>query len=188
MGIDVLSLLRRATAPADDSTGMAVEAVVGPARNARAIDKGGEPAGGPAPVGDASWPVGQPLADPPPARQLPLDLPAPSPTRLDSSKWVLRSDARGRLGWEPPDVPDAERWWVDLPAVDEPMPGVVTMGDAPSFPADGARVAPCPRCGSLELWWDLLGQPHCQHCDHTGLARARRLREHANLLRQLAAP
>jgi hypothetical protein len=26
------------------------------------------------------------------------------------------------------------------------------------------EVAPCPKCGSLELWWDVLDRPHCVHC------------------------
>ena len=44
------------------------------------------------------------------------------PPGLDFSGWVQRSDARGRLGWEPPDLPEAARWWTrwdfnDLPGL-----------------------------------------------------------------------
>ncbi len=106
----------------------------------------------------------------------------------DFAKWVLRPDARGRMGWEPPDVPDAERWWTDLPAAGEPLPGVATVGGAPSFPGDDAPPPPCPRCGSLELWWDLLGQPHCQHCDAAAFERSRRWLERAERIRRRMAP
>ena len=28
---------------------------------------------------------------------------------------------------------------------------------------------PCPVCGSLEKWWDILGGEHCQQCEHATL-------------------
>ncbi len=97
----------------------------------------------------------------------------PAPDAPDFSGWVLRPDATGRLGWEPADLPEDERLWLDrLPERDERMPGVVAIGDAPSFPADDAPLSGCPRCGTLELWWDLLGGVHCQRCDREAFQRA----------------
>lgn len=76
----------------------------------------------------------------------------------------------------------------DLPAGNEPMPGVVTVGDAPSFPGDHAPAPDCPRCGSLELWWDLWGGVHCQHCDAAAFERSRRWAERAVAIRRRMAP
>ena len=39
--------------------------------------------------------------------------------------------------------------------------------DAAEPPGD-----PCPKCGSLERWWDLLGNEHCQQCQPLHRARA----------------
>jgi len=41
---------------------------------------------------------------------------------------------------------------------------------------------PCQQCGSLELWQDLSGSWHCQHCEPP--LRSERLREQAARLRQ----
>jgi hypothetical protein len=44
---------------------------------------------------------------------------------------------------------------------------------------------PCPECGSLEVWWDLLGGRHCQTCDGTKVRRAVGLRERAERIRRV---
>jgi hypothetical protein len=56
--------------------------------------------------------------------------------------WVRRPDCHGRMGWETPDLPEAERWWArcdfdDLPEVPEGF----SMGELPK-PAP-----PLPRRG-----------------------------------------
>jgi hypothetical protein len=57
-----------------------------------------------------------------------------APSRgLGFARWVLRPDARGRLGLEAPDLPEPERWWARGGFDGRPEPG------------DG-----CPKCGSLE--------------------------------------
>jgi len=33
------------------------------------------------------------------------------PARCDFSEWVHRPDCTGRMGWEPPDLPESARWW-----------------------------------------------------------------------------
>jgi len=43
---------------------------------------------------------------------------------------------------------------------------------------------PCPDCGSLEVWWDLLGERHCQQCEAEKLDRGRRLANRAARLRR----
>jgi hypothetical protein len=45
----------------------------------------------------------------------------------------------------------------------------------------------CPRCGSLEKWWDILGGEHCQQCEHATLERALRLADRAAWLRKQIA-
>lgn len=44
--------------------------------------------------------------------------------------------------------------------------------------------APCPRCGSLELWQDLEGGWHCLHCEAAGHRRSQQLMQRATRLRQ----
>jgi hypothetical protein len=36
--------------------------------------------------------------------------------------WVLRPDCRGRLGWEPHDLPESVRWWARFDFDDLPVP------------------------------------------------------------------
>lgn len=36
--------------------------------------------------------------------------------------WLLRPDAAGRLGWERPDLDDADRWWARCSFDDLPDP------------------------------------------------------------------
>ena len=45
---------------------------------------------------------------------------------------------------------------------------------------------PCPKCGSLMLWWDALGGRHCMMCDKPkfSIEKAAELRESAIQLRQ----
>ena len=45
---------------------------------------------------------------------------------------------------------------------------------------------PCPRCGSLEKWWDLHGGEHCQHCEAEKLKQALSLADRAAELRRQA--
>ena len=46
---------------------------------------------------------------------------------------------------------------------------------------------PCPKCGSLMFWWDVLGGQHCMICEKPkyGVEKAAQLRELARRLRQL---
>ena len=80
--------------------------------------------------------------------------------------WVRRQDAAGRWGWEASDLPEEARWWAVADFDELPEPG-----------------QPCPRCGSLEKWTDLLGGEHCGQCKARKLARAERLTVTENLLR-----
>ncbi|MGA2032939.1 MAG: hypothetical protein ABSG68_11820 [Thermoguttaceae bacterium] len=56
---------------------------------------------------------------------------------------------------------------------------------------DGCEIidppAPCPKCGSLELWQDLLGAWHCQHCDGAAFRRSCELLKRAARLRGITA-
>jgi hypothetical protein len=94
-----------------------------------------------------------------------VDAPEPAPDPF--AGWVLRPDAAGRMGWEAPDLSEVDRWWVEC-----------AWEDLPTFPE------PCPVCGSLELWWDLLGGVHCQRCERPVLERSLRLAEKAAGIRQ----
>jgi hypothetical protein len=84
---------------------------------------------------------------------------------LPFADWVLRPDAGGCMGWESPDLSDDERWW----AVPD---------------ATRSLGSPCPKCGSLMKWWDILGGEHCQKCDRATLERAVRLADRAARLRR----
>ena len=78
-----------------------------------------------------------------PAHEPPADaLPEPAPSPFDG--WALRPDVAGRLGWEPPDLPEAARWWArssweDLKPRPAPLPGRRGEG-------------PCWWCGRRD-WW-----------------------------------
>lgn len=54
-------------------------------------------------------------------------------------------------------------------------------GGLDELPGD---LAPCPACGSLELWQTVAGAWRCQHCDRAALARSRSLAERAERLRK----
>ena len=49
---------------------------------------------------------------------------------------------------------------------------------------------PCPKCGSLMIWWDVLGGQHCMICDKPKHPRekAAELRKLATWLRRSAGP
>jgi len=71
---------------------------------------------------------------------------------------------------------------------------VVRSTEAPPLGADGWPAdtiepgEPCPRCGSLEKWWDFWGGEHCQQCEADQLERARGLVERAAELRRRTPP
>jgi hypothetical protein len=86
-------------------------------------------------------------------------------SEVESAECIERPDASGRMGWEPPDLAEWQRWWAhsmfeDLP---EPPP-------------------PCSKCGSLELWETTAGTWRCVHCDPP--AAASRLLEQAAAIRR----
>jgi len=83
------------------------------------------------------------------------------------SDWVLRPDVSGRLGWEPPDLPEEARWW-----------GRCDWEDLPRLPE------PCPTCGGFERWWDILGRAHCQRCEKAVFERGRWLADRAARARE----
>jgi hypothetical protein len=49
---------------------------------------------------------------------------------------------------------------------------------------------PCPKCGSLMMWWDVLGGQHCMMCEKPKypLEKTAELRELAKRLRQFPRP
>jgi ferredoxin len=122
------------------------------------------PAGAPA-VGNAAGPgaIGQPEA----ADAFHLDGDAELRARFAS--WVRRPDHRGRMGWEPADLPEGQRWWA--------------RGDFDSLPPPGPA---CPTCGSLEEWQDALGRQRCGVCERAALDKAIQLTELAARLRTQA--
>ncbi|MEN6558053.1 MAG: hypothetical protein ABFC54_07725 [Thermoguttaceae bacterium] len=78
--------------------------------------------------------------------------------------WVYRPDSEGRMGWQAPDLAEV------VPSEAMPWPN------------------PCPRCGSLEKWWDVLGGEHCSVCEQDKLKRAIRWAETAARLRAANPP
>ena len=68
--------------------------------------------------------------------------------------WVLRPDVTGRLGWEPPDLPDAVRWWARSTFDDLP-----TLRPQPRRPG----IDPCGWCGRRD-WWRSVTWPDVVRC------------------------
>ena len=81
----------------------------------------------------------------------------------------------------PEPIPGPEA--ADLPtsAVDTEWAEVVEVPDFDSFPLPGN---PCPVCGSLEEWTDLLGRQRCGVCERATLDKALQLADRAARLRQ----
>lgn len=81
-------------------------------------------------------------------------------------------------------------WLTDLavaPCPASPVPVPVVTVAVPEGADDCDTIdppAPCPKCGSLELWQDLLGGWHCQRCDVAAWRRSRRLLDRAVRSRQ----
>ena len=89
----------------------------------------------------------------------------------DFSGWRRRPECQGRWGWEPPDLPEADRWWEEY-----------DFGELPE--ADWT----CPQCGGLLWWEDLLGGKHCLLCEADKAERADRLAAKTARLRLLNPP
>jgi hypothetical protein len=66
-----------------------------------------------------------------------------------------------------PSTPEATPTATDSPVIPEPEPSqagpTVGTGQTWADAIDPGR--PCPRCDSLEKWWDLLGGEHCMICN-----------------------
>ena len=65
---------------------------------------------------------------------------------------------------------------LSAPSLDLPPGWAVDAVDPP---------APCPVCGSMELWLDMLGRYRCQHCEANQFRRAMRWAVRAAQLRQI---
>ena len=87
--------------------------------------------------------------------------------------WVLRPDVAGRLGWEPPDLPEERRWWAcctdeELPTWDDLVRGRVTtrqwaggaMYVRATLPEPSSA---CPWCGRRD-WWRSRVWPDVVRC------------------------
>lgn len=72
--------------------------------------------------------------------------------------WVLRPDVTGRMGWEPPDLPEERRWRARLRFEDLPTLAAYFPAFA-SRPEDG----PCPWCGRRD-WWRSQAWPDVVRC------------------------
>jgi hypothetical protein len=52
--------------------------------------------------------------------------------------------------------------WIERPGPD----GYVTFESPAAADMEILDVpAPCPQCGGIVPWWDLLGELHCEHCE-----------------------
>ncbi len=127
--------------------------------------------------GDTAAAVAGPKLAPTPEALTTDTAPAPSgesdagPDPFDG--WVLRPDVSGRLGWEPPNLPESRRWWAcctdeELPTWDDLVRGRVTIrqwaGGAlyvRNAPAD--RQGACPWCGRRD-WWRSKAWPDVVRC------------------------
>ena len=69
------------------------------------------------------------------------------------------------------------------PTVEPEAADAEKVPDFDSLPLPGD---PCPLCGSLETWWDILGGEHCQQCDRATLDKAIQWADRAARLRKQA--
>lgn len=65
----------------------------------------------------------------------------------------------------------------------EPMAAAEPFDDWEELSFPGA---PCPQCGSIETWWDILGGERCKYCEVAPLKKSFGLLERAAKLRSLA--
>jgi hypothetical protein len=80
---------------------------------------------------------------------------------------------------------------VPIGTVSEPvLPTVVDIPEPePAVPFEQLpEPKPCPQCGGLDKWWDILGGEHCTECEASKVAKCRRLAERAAELRRLHPP
>ena len=65
-------------------------------------------------------------------------------------------------------------------------PSMATDADIVSWEECIERPDPCQKCGSLMIWWDVLGGQHCMICEKPKytVEQAEELREKAKRLRQ----
>jgi hypothetical protein len=70
---------------------------------------------------------------------------------------------------------------------DSITPSTVTDSDVVPWEECIEPPDPCPKCGSLMIWWDVLGGQHCMNCEKPKYAveKAAELQELAKRLRQL---
>jgi hypothetical protein len=85
----------------------------------------------------------------------------------------------------PEPIPRPEVTELATPAADPLAAEWEKVTDFDSLPLPGR---PCPQCGSLEMWWDILGSEHCQQCERETLDKSFRLEELAAQLRKQAQP
>ncbi|MCP4535592.1 MAG: hypothetical protein GY832_00425 [Chloroflexi bacterium] len=74
---------------------------------------------------------------------------------------------------------------------DELEATIKKIGDASrsnDWPGDAVDPGePCPRCGSLDKWWDLWGGEHCNRCEWTKVERSQRLVSRARSAKRIRA-
>lgn len=71
--------------------------------------------------------------------------------------WILRPDRAGRLGWEPPDLPEERRTWARTDLVELPL-----FPERPRGPRPG--IDPCWWCGGSDWWRSKCGVVLCARC------------------------
>jgi len=111
------------------------------------------------PSDDAALPQAPPVAGEPAKPQPTAGGDAANGTLADDpfAAWVLRPDAAGRMGWEPPDLPEWARWWARS-----------TFDDLPDPVGPGSRhehePRPCCCCGGKVFWRSIHGVLVCGFC------------------------
>ena len=59
-----------------------------------------------------------------------------------------------------PEVPQC-----DVKSCTEALPTIPADADVTTWEECIEPPEPCPKCGSLMFWWDMLGRIHCMTCD-----------------------
>jgi hypothetical protein len=84
---------------------------------------------------------------------------------------------------QPEGVPEIVE--LPTPTADPEGADMVDMPDFDCLPPPGDQ---CPVCGSLEMWWDILGGEHCQRCERAALERSIQWADRAARLWRQAQP
>lgn len=114
------------------------------------------------------------------------DTPPPIPSEEDEGPddpILIHAEVKGdelRLHCPSPEVAEAVEAGRD--ELEAAFKVITAASEANDWPGDAVDAGdPCPRCGSLDKWWDLWDGEHCCRCEPTNVYRSQQLAARARL-------